>query len=41
MGLAQQNQEVKAQNQALAGQYASQRSAIANQNIENLSQAEN
>ena len=41
MAMSQQSEEIKHKNQILAGEYANQRSAIANQNIENLSQAEN
>ena len=41
MAMSQQSEEIKHKNQVLAGEYANQRSAIANQNIENMSQAEN
>ena len=41
MAMSQQSEEIKHKNQILAGEYANQRSAIANQNIENMSQAEN
>jgi hypothetical protein len=41
MAMSQQTEEIKHKNQILAGEYANQRSAIANQNIENMSQAEN
>ena len=41
MAMSQQTEEIKHKNQVLAGEYANQRSAIANQNIENMSQAEN
>jgi len=41
MAMSQQVEEIKHKNQILAGEYTNQRSAIANQNIENMSQAEN
>ena len=41
MAMSQQSEEIKHKNQVLAGEYANQRSAIANQNIENMSQSEN
>ena len=39
--LSQQNEEIKRQNNSLTSEYAGQRNAIANQNLENMSQAEN